>query len=31
MWESLEIRLPWAQEIAGSNPAVPIDLNGGLP
>jgi hypothetical protein len=23
MWESLAIRLPWEQEIAGSNPAIP--------
>ena len=24
MWESLEIRLLWEQETAGSNPAIPI-------
>ncbi len=23
MWESLAIRLPWEQETAGSNPAIP--------
>ena len=23
MWESLAIRLPWEQENAGSNPAIP--------
>ena len=23
MWESLAIRLPWVQESAGSNPAIP--------
>src|SRR4051812_21007060 len=33
MWESLGIRLPWEQEIAGSNPAIPTgqcDDSGGV-
>jgi hypothetical protein len=25
MWESLAIRLPWEQENAGSNPAIPTE------
>ncbi len=26
MWESLVFRLPWEQESAGSNPAIPIGV-----
>ena len=29
MWESLVIRLPWEQENAGSNPAIPTDASPG--
>src|SRR4051812_19524406 len=27
MWESLAIRLPWEQESAGSNPAIPAEFS----